>query len=725
MSYRLTCPYIYVYMHARGVKPRRSCLSCRKRKARCSLMKLGDSSCLLCSFYGRECIFPNNPSAHVNERRRTNLKPRDEKDVMEPAPWNEKPAFSIREARSPMINDQIPRVQHNIITDINDSFEKDKDWMNDPFCLGNVKIFPPGPNDFAKAADIVVPLPDYDTLEESSLHKTLGLQCNRFLSYVGPTGELDSSVLSHCKFNEKGTLCLSSKLSEEWNVSTDPLIKSNELMKRALTGSIKSVNSCDSPSKETESFVVLQERDVEGTFDGNTVNLNPEYVCEMRKLQDRIGNLNTVLMSAFTKYVIRCYPIIHKTTLLDKFNRSVYELTPSILASIFSFGLNWVKYDSSLINTTMPSSELLIGMSYDFLKQEIGYPTLSTVQTGLLLLQQHDTLQGSSRTVSWLLLSQLIGASYELGLHVDCSSWEIPLWEKQLRNRLAWAVFMEDKWWALTAGRPSFIHHNNWNVPELSLESDFCDLLMRDSPERDIETQDWVSTYDSVLLFVEMVKLTRILSEILETIYNTCGLSGLDKTDRSISTRELLAHELELTSVLRVKMSAWYSQLSPRLRMRKTKSGQFCANASLHIGYFVLAMALFKRLVKFLSKTQADEFLDLKAQVYSASLNLLTHTVSFLGGLEVQHLKAFWFGFVTRAFSLIPTFGFLLFTTTEDPQIKMQCLDKIEELRWVIIVNQSAGANFLNKSLHWIHQYYNSLEIEIQSVKQAFRKQDF
>ena len=60
------------------------------------------------------------------------------------------------------------------------------------------------------------------------------------------------------------------------------------------------------------------------------------------------------------------------------------------------------------------------------------------------------------------------------GLHLDASKWAIPQWERSLRKRLSWALYMQDVWTALAHGRPSHISDDDWAVKEL-LQSDFLD----------------------------------------------------------------------------------------------------------------------------------------------------------------------------------------------------------------------------------------------------------
>ncbi|KAJ7699360.1 hypothetical protein B0H17DRAFT_1328336 [Mycena rosella] len=87
---------------------------------------------------------------------------------------------------------------------------------------------------------------------------------------------------------------------------------------------------------------------------------------------------------------------------------------------------------------------------------------VSTIQANLLDLDGRPSLNPTGNS---MLLGQTIAAGRLMGLHLDCTSWLIPKWEKSLRIKLWWAVLQQDKWSALCYGRSSYIHHSDWDVP--------------------------------------------------------------------------------------------------------------------------------------------------------------------------------------------------------------------------------------------------------------------
>ena len=124
---------------------------------------------------------------------------------------------------------------------------------------------------------------------------------------------------------------------------------------------------------------------------------------------------------------------------------------------------------------------------------------------------------------SWALTGELVALGQDLGLHLDCTKWRIPAWEKGLRKRLAWGLFMQDKWGALVHGRPSHI------------------------------TSD-------------VIKLTEILTTILSQFYSL-------RADEEFRSREGEGGRwvLEKAKPIQLALKDWFSQLPESLRLDHVK----------------------------------------------------------------------------------------------------------------------------------------------------------
>ncbi|RCK66528.1 Transcriptional activator protein DAL81, partial [Candida viswanathii] len=192
-----------------------------------------------------------------------------------------------------------------------------------------------------------------------------------------------------------------------------------------------------------------------------------------------------ILVDLYFRIIHPSYPIIHKKVFIEKYSRTHREFTAPLLSAVYVLAIQWWDYDPQLNKYPKPNVEMIlkIGMN-NFLLEILKRPKLSAVQAGLLLLQCKHILNAKQSTnqsphipseadySEWVLCSQVVALAEELGLGLDCSSWKLPKWERGLRRRLAWAVYLEDKWLSLKLGRPTHISENNWVVLPLH-EEDF------------------------------------------------------------------------------------------------------------------------------------------------------------------------------------------------------------------------------------------------------------
>jgi hypothetical protein len=128
------------------------------------------------------------------------------------------------------------------------------------------------------------------------------------------------------------------------------------------------------------------------------------------------------------------------------------------------------------------------------------------------LLLQHTDADSAELT------AQLVSVGYGLGLHLDATTWNIPDWEKGLRKRLGWGLFMQDKWSSLGSGRPSLINSFNWALQPVST----YDFPENASHEDDQEGSSEVEK--GRILFSHMISLSEILADLLETVFTVKSL---------------------------------------------------------------------------------------------------------------------------------------------------------------------------------------------------------
>lgn len=365
------------------------------------------------------------------------------------------------------------------------------------------------PHDAAKIRQNV-PIDDYANLRGPSLlKKTLGLQQNRHSRFIGSTSEYEQLLLELYQEEEKADIALS--------MST-----------------LRTVDTVDT------AFILSP--------DAATQN-HQDDIPDLDAIETLVAPHGQALIHLYFRIVHPSFPVLHKKVFLEKYERTHREFSPPLLAAVYLLALNWWSYSSELALLPKPDVSRLEKLALRTMGNIVHRPKLSTIQAGLLLLQRPE---GDF----WALTSQLVGLGQELGLHLDCTQWRIPSWERGLRKRLAWALFMQDKWGSLVHGRPSHINPTDWEVHPLE-DDDFPENAA-DEDDEDGSTE----VEKGRILFCEMIKLTEILARILSSFYTLKAERDLEQR-----THEGVRWILENAKPLQLALRQWFSSLPTVLKM--------------------------------------------------------------------------------------------------------------------------------------------------------------
>lgn len=239
------------------------------------------------------------------------------------------------------------------------------------------------------------------------------------------------------------------------------------------------------------------------------------------------------ILVRFCKHVFPLLPVISRSHLgLSPTNRLPPRLLLDrcplhLLGAIYASALPFAWDDEHLFvwhAQTSPSIDAIWRLVYEELQEDVHQSQLSVVQASLLYLHKHPSDDGrnslSDTPFVWSWTGKLVGLTTSLGLHTECSMWAIPSWEKRLRKRIWWAVYVEDKWRSLLMGRPPYIHQREWDVEDLDA-TDFGPSLAGISD-------------NGTNPFQNFVKLTRIAESVQDAFYSLRGAQRLS-TDMAAS----------------------------------------------------------------------------------------------------------------------------------------------------------------------------------------------
>jgi hypothetical protein len=440
-----------------------------------------------------------------------------------------------------------------------------------------------------------------------------------------------------------------------------------------------------------------------------------QRIADLDLIENAVQPLGPALVDLYFRVVHPSFPILHKGVFISKHRSSHRHFAPSLLAAVYLVALDWHLYDSSLAGCeteALPDVATLEKLADRTMTQDMRRPKLSTLESGLLLLQRHHSSAESSSCAhpfsSRIFTAQLVAMAQELGIHIDCSSWNIPTWEIGLRRRLGWALYMQDRWGACAHGRPFLIHHNDWDVKMCS-SSDYPEL--DDAVDGGVDGDSDIATgWD---IFLRHIELTRIMSDVHETLYSGAATRAGGTWDQ-----KGIHAAVDMAKPLILRLREWHGNLPRHLHMSTTKSRGLCANGAIHLAYMSIQVSLHRALVRNITP---DTPVDLHQSLRSAARRKVEDVVGLMESLRPEHTAAFWGSAAAYQAAEAGSLAGLLWATADSAEEMAWCSAQIEDLRWALRVRGAAAA-FARQALHLIERDVGGLGIVKMSTKKAAAK---
>jgi len=488
---------------------------------------------------------------------------------------------------------------------------------------------------------------EYDALPDGStlLKRTLGLQNLHHSRYIGPNDVLDVQTASH--FDQLN------------------LHKSNN-----RTVKVRFVHP-------DHAFRILD--------DSATVG-HVQEADALNEIQRSVCGHGQELVRLYFRVVHPAFPVLHKQVFLEKYSRSLgREFSPPLLAAVYLLASGYWSFSETLSALPKPDLAPLSRLAWVSLQSARQRAKLSTVQAYLLLSQFRSMDAGTLDEESGRqLTAQLVDLSYQLGLHLDPADWDVPEWEIGLRRRLGWAVYIQDKWSALLAGRPSLIVEDAWCVISLSVG---------DFPELDEDMTAGSSEVEKGrLVFTQLASLSVLLGDILTNIFSPRSKMKLP------SGSERFLALLDRIKPLQIRLKEWFSTLPDSLKMDTAASMKLSSVGYLRLAYLTVEICLHRQLVR--AMPHAALYDNALIPVFrKAAKERFTNAVDFIRRLQALHLASFWYFTSAHCCALIYNFGTLLERTAVEDTEKTEFGQGLQEYRWCLKLHSEAGARFMKHAL--------------------------
>lgn len=464
---------------------------------------------------------------------------------------------------------------------------------------------------------------DYASLGgHALLKKALSLQYPRSSYFIGPTSVFDTRLLEATPLDSQGRALLAGDI-ELRKVSNDVMFKlKNDYSEALYERSIQNVDA----------------------------------------VEQLVAPHGQTLIDLYFRIIHPCFPILHKKVFLEKYKRTHREFMAPLLAAVYMLALNWWNYDPALSAFPKPDMDALFQLAIHTFSDALDRPKLSSVQAGLLLLQCKP-----NHNRSWMLCSQMVAVTEELGIGLDSGKWRLPQWERGLRRRLAWAVWLQDKWLSLSEGRPSHIDRlRMWHIKHVNAD---------DFPERHESDQEGSAEVENGrLLFMEFIKLTEIIEDMTDNLFTVRSTRLLVQTEKI----------LEAIKPLQIRLRSWYHNLPPQLSMSVSRPRKLSSNGYLHLAYFATEITLHRRIIRSLNAKSPPVLHNI---CRDAAKQRLIAAMDFVRNLRLEHLQAFWYSSSASNFALIGSFAALLHVTAPTTEEANFYKSKLRDYRWVLRVS--------------------------------------
>lgn len=632
---------------ARAYKSRnkRPCDFCRYKKAACHLDN--QPPCELCTRYNKECTFVESPA----KRRRPNDSSPEIQRHRQNGSYDAK------------VQEPIPQMNGPLVTDGMDIQPELLGWeghMPAPYPMPAMGIPPPvdfnayDPALYRETSmhfDAFDPMPD--SVTDPAL-ESMPAPLPKPQSSIETTPSQQSAILpTHLQLpfeTTSGELSLDNQDSSHAQMvgmsgESDPYLLSRYRFDQYNEASFQSVRvrkMCDAESSNggLPAHFFIQHNAI-------TSKAQPPERREVldqyrREVEDMVSNeLGKRLIVLFYRFVQPYFPILSRSHgQLDEHGICEPSSVPTcILAAIYGHALPFCAWDEQLCIDvyTPPSPDALFRVAWLACQPEFHTPSLAVLQTLLLLVQRRPTNKHVSDTpFKWVIMTSAVSIAETLGLNRDPSMWPLPTWEIQLRRRLAWATFVQDKWLALNFGRSSHIDRDDWDVLPLQ--------------DHDFEDADRSLSHDNLpgsAHFLHLCSLTFIVSDTLSSLFSIRATRAL---------HDSLEATIDVAQPLRVRLAEWHQSLPAALKFPQNsspgspESGRaprtpsqppLNGNGSLHLAYITARIELFRAMLRPRvadSSSSASAVASLRAGALAVGKELL----EFVEGLGAKELEAFW-----------------------------------------------------------------------------------
>jgi hypothetical protein len=248
-------------------------------------------------------------------------------------------------------------------------------------------------------------------------------------------------------------------------------------------------------------------------------------------------------------------------------------------------------------------------------------------------------------------VARIVGLSQAIGLHHNCSHWNISEIGKRIRWKAWWAVLIQDRWFHLAHGTPPHIVQENYNVPVPTM-----DLLLHSRVPSTEQTR-------AAEVYIALCRLTEVVGGLLPLIhYSRSSTDSITIQQRA---------EVELSLQRWIKDCPDWLDLHCLLQRPNTPGFP-----NLQLSYLAVRMVLCQITWRQCRSGNAGSSSSLLLNCKEAAGEI----VAFVQSLQIHELSGFWLPYNAYHFTAATTLLLRCGVQAATPDISTECLSTARTL---------------------------------------------
>ncbi|KAI8295953.1 ncs1 nucleoside transporter family protein [Colletotrichum sp. SAR11_240] len=371
-------------------------------------------------------------------------------------------------------------------------------------------------------------------------------------------------------------------------------------------------------------------------------------------IEGLVGPYGPILVRLYFKHVHPVLPILSKGRFLRQYASDKTKLPTSLRGAIYALASVFEKKDPSLKGPFPFQQHQLADYATDCLQRELDSPNLAKLQASLLLLHvKPNHVDSIEHPRTWTSTAEAVAIAQMIGLHQNPERWSLAPWEKRLRRKLWWAMYVTDVWSAVCHGNPPHIYPASFNTSAIAME----DLRSDEDLSEDLQIMvDPISARFHVSTgarFLELVKISKTVRDLVDCSFQVPRLQPPRPEEATDHARLL-----EMKAVLR----DWGDMLPHGLLMPAPER----ATGSSNNAYHAYQALLFRALMSPATNEAKNDPSSNLCRWFGTAVAEFQGFARFMEDVTAEDLQGFW-GRHARS-QLILCGNFIIFLFLQQPK---------------------------------------------------------